>query len=111
MTVAGQTFSEGDFLSIDGTIGAVYAGQIKTAPSEIVAGLIHNDAAARATEKFKNYSQLMKWCSQASRMSVRTNADTPEQTQNAIAFGAVGIGLTRTEHMFFEGTASTRCGR
>ena len=103
VTVAGQTFNEGDFLSIDGTIGAVYAGQIKTAPSEIVAGLIHNDAAARATEKFKNYSQLMKWCSQASRMSVRTNADTPEQTQNAIAFGAVGIGLTRTEHMFFEG--------
>jgi len=101
--VSGQTFNEGDFLSIDGTIGAVYAGQIKTAPSEIVAGLIHNDPAARATEKFKNYSQLMKWCSQATRMSVRTNADTPEQTQNAIAFGAVGIGLTRTEHMFFEG--------
>jgi pyruvate,orthophosphate dikinase len=103
VTVAGQTFNEGDFLSIDGTIGAVYAGQIKTAPSEIVAGLIHGDLAARATEKFKNYNQLMKWCSQATRMSVRTNADTPEQTQNAIAFGAVGIGLTRTEHMFFEG--------
>ncbi len=45
----------------------------------------------------------MKWCSQATRLSVRTNADTPEQAQNAIAFGAVGIGLTRTEHMFFEG--------
>src|SRR3954467_3062791 len=45
----------------------------------------------------------MKWCSDASRMSVRTNADTPEQTSNAVAFGAVGIGLTRTEHMFFEG--------
>ncbi len=58
---------------------------------------------AQATEKFKNYSQLMKWCSQATRLSVRTNADTPEQTRNAIAFGAVGIGLTRTEHMFFEG--------
>jgi len=47
--------------------------------------------------------QLMKWCSQASRLSVRTNADTPEQARQAIAFGAVGIGLTRTEHMFFEG--------
>jgi pyruvate,orthophosphate dikinase len=45
----------------------------------------------------------MKWCSQATRLSVRTNADTPEQTRNAVAFGAVGIGLTRTEHMFFEG--------
>jgi pyruvate,orthophosphate dikinase len=102
-TIAGHTFGEGDFLSIDGTSGTVYAGQIKTAPSEIVAGLLNGDKAAQATEKFKNYAQLMKWCSQATRMSVRTNADTPEQTQNAIAFGAVGIGLTRTEHMFFEG--------
>ena len=103
VSVDGQTFSEGDFLSIDGTIGAVYAGQIKTAPSEIVAGLINGDKAAEKTEKFKNYTQLMKWCSQATKLQVRTNADTPEQTRNAIAFGAVGIGLTRTEHMFFEG--------
>jgi len=103
VTVGGQTFGEGDFLSIDGTIGAVYAGQIKTAPSEIIAGLINGDRAAQATEKFKNYNQLMKWCAKASRLSVRTNADTPEQARNAVAFGAVGIGLTRTEHMFFEG--------
>jgi pyruvate,orthophosphate dikinase len=102
-SIAGQTFGEGDFLSIDGTSGTVYAGQIKTAPSEIIAGLLHDDAQAKATEKFKNYAQLMKWCSQITKLSVRTNADTPEQTQNAIAFGAVGIGLTRTEHMFFEG--------
>ena len=103
VTVDGQTFAEGDFLSIDGTLGVVYAGQIPTAPSEIVAGLIHGDQAAQATEKFKNYVQLMKWCAQATKMSVRTNADTPEQAAQAIAFGAVGIGLTRTEHMFFEG--------
>ena len=101
--IAGQLFAEGDFLSIDGTSGSVYAGQIKTAPSEIIAGLLHNDEAAKKTEKFKNYTQLMKWCAQATRLQVRTNADTPEQTQNAIAFGATGIGLTRTEHMFFEG--------
>ena len=103
VTVDGQTFAEGDFLSIDGTLGVVYAGQIPTAPSEIVAGLIHGDQAAQATEKFKNYVQLMKCCAQATKMSVRTNADTPEQAAQAIAFGAVGIGLTRTEHMFFEG--------
>jgi pyruvate,orthophosphate dikinase len=103
LSVAGLTINEGDFLSIDGTIGAVYAGQIKTAPSEIVAGLIHGDKDAQQTEKFKSYSQLMKWCSKATRMSVRTNADTPEQARFAVAFGAVGIGLTRTEHMFFEG--------
>ena len=103
VTVDGQTFKEGDWMSIDGTAGKVYAGQVKTAPSEIVAGLINGDKAAQKTEKFKNFQQLMKWCAEATRMSVRTNADTPEQTENAVAFGAVGIGLTRTEHMFFEG--------
>ena len=102
-TIAGQHFAEGDFLSIDGTSGKVYAGQIKTAPSEIIAGLLHNDPAAKATEKFKSYAQLMKWCAQVTKLQVRTNADTPEQAQNAMAFGATGIGLTRTEHMFFEG--------
>jgi pyruvate, orthophosphate dikinase len=101
--VDGQTFKEGDWMSIDGTAGKVYAGQVKTAPSEIVAGLINGDETAKKTEKFKHFQQLMKWCSDASRMTVRTNADTPEQTANAVAFGAVGIGLTRTEHMFFEG--------
>jgi pyruvate, orthophosphate dikinase len=101
--VQGRTFKEGDWMSIDGTAGKVYAGQVKTAPSEIVAGLINGDESAKKTEKFKSFQQLMKWCSDATRMSVRTNADTPEQAANAIAFGAVGIGLTRTEHMFFEG--------
>ncbi|HEX7570945.1 MAG TPA: pyruvate, phosphate dikinase, partial [Verrucomicrobiae bacterium] len=103
VTISGQTFKEGDFLSIDGTAGTVYAGQIKTAPSEIIAGLIGGDKAAQATEKFKSFVQLMKWCAQFTRLQVRTNADTPEQTSNAVAFGATGIGLTRTEHMFFEG--------
>lgn len=103
VNVAGHTFKEGDFLSIDGTAGTVYAGQLATAPSEIITGLLHNDKAAQKTEKFKNFKQLMDWCSKVTRLEVRTNADTPEQTANAIAFGATGIGLTRTEHMFFEG--------
>jgi pyruvate,orthophosphate dikinase len=103
VSVDGQIFNEGDFLSIDGTAGTIYAGQIKTAPSEIIAGLIGGDKAAQTTEKFKSFAQLMKWCAKATRLSVRTNADTPEQAANAVAFGAVGIGLTRTEHMFFEG--------
>ena len=101
--IAGQLFAEGDFLSIDGTSGSVYAGQIKTAPSEIVAGLLHDDDASKQTEKFRSYAQLMKWCARITKLQVRTNADTPEQAQNAMAFGATGIGLTRTEHMFFEG--------
>jgi pyruvate, orthophosphate dikinase len=103
VTVNGRTFTEGDWMSIDGTAGRVYAGQVQTAPSEIVAGLIHDDQAAKQTEKYKHFQQLMKWCGEASRMDVRTNADTPEQASNAVAFGAVGIGLCRTEHMFFEG--------
>src|SRR5580765_6082377 len=101
--VDGKTYKEGDWLSIDGTAGKVYAGRLKTASSEIVAGLIEGDEAARRSEKFKSFQQLMKWCSDATRMSVRTNADTPEQTKNAIAFGAVGIGLCRILHMFFDG--------
>ncbi|HSH39085.1 MAG TPA: pyruvate, phosphate dikinase, partial [Chthoniobacterales bacterium] len=103
VTVAGQTFKEGDFLSIDGTAGTVYAGQLATAPSEIITGTLHGDKAAQKTEKFTAFNQLMKWCSQVARLDVRCNADNPEQTENALAFGAVGIGLTRTEHMFFEG--------
>jgi pyruvate,orthophosphate dikinase len=104
LTVGGQTFREGEsFLSIDGTSGTVYAGQIKTAPSEIITGLLHGDKAARKTEKFKNFQRLMEWCGKVARLEVRTNADTPEQVENAIAFGATGIGLCRTEHMFFEG--------
>ena len=102
-TIDGVTYNEGDFLSIDGTSGLVYAGQIKTAPSEIVSGLLNGDKAAQKTEKYKNYVQLMAWCAKATKLQVRTNADTPEQAAQAIAFGAVGIGLTRTEHMFFEG--------
>jgi len=103
VSVAGLTFNEGDYLSIDGTSGTVFAGELKTAPSEIIAGLIHDDKNAQSTEKFKSFQQLMKWCEKATRLQVRTNADNPEQTANAVAFGATGIGLCRTEHMFFEG--------
>ncbi|MEI6033854.1 MAG: pyruvate, phosphate dikinase [Verrucomicrobiae bacterium] len=103
VSVADKTFKEGDFLSIDGSAGTVYAGQVPTAPSEIITGLLHGDKAAQKTEKFKNFKQLMDWCSKVTRLEVRTNADNPEQTRNAIAFGATGIGLCRTEHMFFEG--------
>jgi pyruvate,orthophosphate dikinase len=103
VNIGSQSFKEGEYLSIDGTAGTVYAGEVKTAPSEIISGLLHGDKAAQATEKFKNYNQLMKWCAQFTRLQVRTNADTPEQASNAVAFGATGIGLTRTEHMFFEG--------
>jgi pyruvate,orthophosphate dikinase len=102
--IAGQTFKEGvDSLSIDGTAGTIYGGKVKTGPSSIVMGLLFGDKAAQKTEKFAQFKQLMDWCAKATRLDVRTNADNPEQTAQAIAFGAQGIGLTRTEHMFFEG--------
>ena len=104
MEVAGTVYKEGeDYLSIDGTSGTVYAGQLPTAPSEIVQGLLHDDKIAQKGETCRNFNQLMQWCAKVTRMSVRTNADTPEQVENAISFGASGIGLCRTEHMFFEG--------
>ena len=103
LEVGGHKFKQGDWLSIDGTSGTVYAGEVKTAPSEVIQGLIEGDATARQGRTYQNFVQLMKWCAQATKMQVRTNADSPEQTCNAVAFGAVGIGLTRTEHMFFEG--------
>ena len=103
VSAKGVTLKEGEYISIDGTAGTVYPRLIKSKPSEIIAGLLHGDKAARKTEKYRNFQQLMDWCSRATRMKVRTNADNPEQTRNAVLFGAQGIGLCRTEHMFFEG--------
>ncbi len=103
MSVDGATYKEGDYLSINGTAGEVYAGQIPTAASEIVQVLIEKSLDAGKSPTYQNFKKLMDWCAKATRMSVRTNADTPEQTAHAVAFGASGIGLCRTEHMFFEG--------
>ena len=103
MTVDGQTFKEGDFISINGTAGDVYAGQIKTAASEIIQVLIEKSLEPKASPAYQNFKKLMDWCAKATQLQVRTNADNPEQTANAVAFGATGIGLCRTEHMFFEG--------
>jgi len=103
MTVDGVTYKEGDFLSINGTAGEVYPGQIPTAASEIVQVLIEKSLDGKKSQTYQNFKKLMDWCAKVARLDVRTNADTPEQTAHAIAFGAVGIGLCRTEHMFFEG--------
>jgi pyruvate,orthophosphate dikinase len=103
VSVKGRAFREGDYLSINGTVGEVYPGEIKTAASEIVQVLIEKSLEPKESKTYGLFKQLMDWCSKATRLQVRTNADTPEQTENAIAFGATGIGLCRTEHMFFEG--------
>ena len=103
MKIGKLNFREGDFLSIDGTTGEIFHGEVKTAPSEVVQGLLNNKAAAKRSRTYKDFAQIMKWCAKVSKMQIRTNADTPGQVKNAIAFGATGVGLCRTEHMFFEG--------
>jgi len=103
LTVGDKKWHEGDYLSIDGTSGLVFSGQVATAPSEVVQGLLQNNKRAQKSGTYQNFVQLMGWCKKVTKMQVRTNADTPEQAAQAVAFGAVGIGLTRTEHMFFEG--------
>ncbi len=99
----GLSFAEGDYMSIDGTTGLVFAGKVDTAASEIIQVLIEKSLKPEDSRTYQNFEKLMTWCNDCTKMSVRTNADSPKQTEVAIAFGATGIGLCRTEHMFFEG--------
>ncbi len=103
MKVAGHNYMEGDWISIDGTTGEVLDGKIKTLPSEIVQVLVDKTLDPDASESYHIYSKLMDWADNERRLKIRTNADQPDQCQVARAFGAEGIGLTRTEHMFFGG--------
>ena len=103
LTASGVTLKEGDHISIDGTAGEVFAGEVTTAPSEIVQVLVNRSLDGKKSETYQRYAKLMSWVDRARKLDVRTNADTPEQAENALAFGAKGIGLCRTEHMFFEG--------
>ncbi len=84
--IDGVVLHEGDYLSINGSTGEVYQGEVKTKPAEVSG----------------NFAELMSLCNKYTRMVVRTNADTPHDAEVAKKFGAVGIGLCRTEHMFFD---------
>ena len=84
--ISGKTYKDGDNICLDGSTGNIYGGQIKTEPAAIVA----------------EFKTVMDWADQYRFLKVRTNADTPEDAEQAIEFGAEGIGLTRTEHMFFK---------
>ncbi|HZV11673.1 MAG TPA: pyruvate, phosphate dikinase, partial [Candidatus Kapabacteria bacterium] len=94
---------EGDYISLDGSTGEVIVGEVHTKPSEVMQVLIFHTLDASKAPTYKIYDQLMKWADDIRVLGVRTNADQPNQCQNAIAFGAEGIGLCRTEHMFFGG--------
>ncbi|MEO6845910.1 MAG: pyruvate, phosphate dikinase, partial [Chthoniobacterales bacterium] len=103
LTANGRTMHEGDFISIDGTTGEVFAGEVKTAPSEVVQVLVQKSLPPEKSETYRQFTLLMGWVDRFSDLGVRANADTPEQVKTALAFGAGGVGLCRTEHMFFEG--------
>src|SRR2546421_8384787 len=103
LSASGTTLKQGDYISIDGTAGGGFAGELTTAPSEIIQVLINRSLDARKSLTYREYAKLMSWADEFRTLGIRTNADTPEQVANAIAFGAEGIGLCRHEHMFFEG--------
>jgi pyruvate,orthophosphate dikinase len=103
LSANGTTLAQGDYISIDGTAGEVFAGEVTTAPSEIIQVLVDRSLDAKKSLTYREYAKLMTWADEFRKLGIRTNADTPEQVANAVAFGAEGIGLCRTEHMFFEG--------
>jgi len=96
-----EPLEEGDWLSIDGTSGEVIAGQLKTRPSEVIQVLLEGTMKPEDSEVFRNFDRLLKWADEIRTLGVRTNADTPKDARVARLFGAEGIGLCRTEHMFF----------
>ena len=85
-TIHGETFKEGDVISLDGSTGKVYRGAIATVPAKISG----------------NFKKFMDWADERRTLHIRTNADTPVDAAKAVEFGAEGVGLVRTEHMFFE---------
>lgn len=104
---AGKTvLDEGDYISIDGTTGQIFAGHVETAPSE-VSQVLAGKMKADKSYTYQLFNQVMKWADKYRTLGVRTNADSPTQSKAAIALGAEGIGLCRTEHMFFEGDRIT----
>ena len=100
--VAGKTLKAGDFISMDGFTGEVFEGKVQTKDSEVIQVLVQKTLKPEESETYRRYSQLMGWVDKYRKLRVRTNADTPGQADEAVAFGAEGIGLCRTEHMFFD---------
>ena len=102
LTAGKIVLKEGDSISIDGTTGEIFAGSVATAPSE-VSQVLAGKMKAEKSYTYQMFNQIMKWSDKYRTMGVRTNADSPEQSKSAVSMGAEGIGLCRTEHMFFEG--------
>jgi pyruvate,orthophosphate dikinase len=108
VVVNGQKLKEGDSISIDGFTAEVFAGSIATKPSEVVSVLIKKELKPEQSDTYRRFQKVMDWAEKHRTLGVRTNADLPDQAAEAIAFGAEGIGLCRTEHMFFDHVAEMR---
>ncbi|MFY9551666.1 MAG: pyruvate, phosphate dikinase [Thermoanaerobaculia bacterium] len=94
--------SEGDWISIDGTAGEVLLGKLPTQPSEVLQVLLEGTIKPEDSAVYRAFTRILEWADQRRRLGVRANADTPTDARVARLFGAEGIGLCRTEHMFFE---------
>ncbi len=105
-TVDGTSVREGDWLTLDGATGRVYAGDLPTIPSEVVR-VMSGKLATESAPTYRSFATLLGWADDVRTLKVRANADTPQDARIARGFGAEGIGLCRTEHMFFEGDRIT----
>ncbi|MCK4236106.1 MAG: pyruvate, phosphate dikinase, partial [Candidatus Krumholzibacteria bacterium] len=103
MEVKGRLIEQGDFISLDGTTGEVIEGKLDTTPSEILQVLVDGSLSSEKSSVYNEFEELMVWANEIRTLGVRANADRPDQAAKAVSFGAEGIGLCRTEHMFFEG--------
>ena len=101
-SVGGKTVHEGEWITLDGATGRVYLGDLPTVPSEVVQ-VVRGMRRAAEAPVYAAYSRLLGWADEVRSLKVRANADTPQDARIARGFGAEGIGLCRTEHMFFEG--------
>ncbi|HXF24291.1 MAG TPA: pyruvate, phosphate dikinase, partial [Gemmatimonadaceae bacterium] len=101
-TVGNQIVNEGDYITLDGATGRVFSGALPTIPSEVVQ-VTNGTMRESAAPLYQAYAQLLGWADEVRTLKVRANADTPRDARIARNFGAEGIGLCRTEHMFFEG--------
>ncbi len=99
-SVGGQTVKEGDWVSFDGLTGEVKIGKVATKPSEILQ-VLNGQMKAADSDIYRRFSALLGWADKVRTLGIRANADQPDQSELAYAFGARGIGLCRTEHMFF----------
>ncbi|MSO45774.1 MAG: pyruvate, phosphate dikinase [Acidobacteria bacterium] len=100
LSVGGRTLGEGEFVSFDGLTGEVKLAQVASKPSEILQ-VLNGELSPKRSDIFRRFMQILTWSDKYRRMGVRANADQPDQAELAYAFGARGIGLCRTEHMFF----------